>query len=127
MPRLDILDRKDEILTWIEEHQSKAFIAKQLNCKPSTLNLYLKKMGIDYEGNKGSKGKPHQFQYVPALEYIKKSSGISAHRLKQKLIRDGLKEAKCEICGLSEWQEKPIPLELHHIDCNHYNNELSNL
>lgn len=61
------------------------------------------------------------------MEYIKKPSGISAHRLKQKLIRDGLKEAKCEICGLSEWQGKPIPLELHHIDCDHYNNELENL
>jgi DNA-binding CsgD family transcriptional regulator len=59
MPRLDILDRKEEILNWIEEHQSKAFIAKELKCKPSTLNSYLEKMGIVYEGNKGSKGKPH--------------------------------------------------------------------
>lgn len=127
MPRIDILERKDEILQWIEEHQSKAFIAKQLNCKPTTLNNYLDKMGISYEGNKGSKGKPHNNQYVSALEYIKKTSGISTHRLKLKLIKDGIKEAKCEICGLSEWQGKPIPLELHHKNGNHYDNTLENL
>ena len=28
---------------------------------------------------------------------------------------------------LSEWMGKPIPLELHHKDGNHYNNDLSNL
>ena len=34
---------------------------------------------------------------------------------------------KCECCGLSEWMGKPIPLELHHKDFNHYNNSLDNL
>ena len=38
-----------------------------------------------------------------------------------------IKEPKCEVCGLSEWMNKPIPLELHHIDHNRYNNSLDNL
>ena len=84
-------------------------------------------MNISYSGNKGGKGRPHSTSCVSALEYSQKNYGISSHRLKQKLIRDGLKEAKCEICGLSSWQGKEIPLELHHKDYNHYNNNLDNL
>jgi hypothetical protein len=34
---------------------------------------------------------------------------------------------KCETCGLSEWMEKPIPIELHHIDGNSDNNSEDNL
>lgn len=43
------------------------------------------------------------------------------------LISRGVKEAKCECCGLSQWMGNPIPLELHHKDFNHYNNSLDNL
>lgn len=60
MSRTDILERKADILQWIEENQSKAFICRQLKCKPEILNSYLQKMGIIYSGNKGSKGKPSQ-------------------------------------------------------------------
>ena len=54
--RTDILERKDDILRWISEGQTKAYISKQLKCKPETLNSYLDKMGIYYEGNPGRKG-----------------------------------------------------------------------
>ena len=37
------------------------------------------------------------------------------------------KEIKCEICGNTEWLGQPIPLELHHVDRNHYNNDLNNV
>lgn len=124
--RTDILERKEDILKWIEEHQSKAYICRQLGCKPETLNSYLKQMGINYEGNMGGKGIKHDSRYLSAIEYTK-STCVKSHLLKEKLIRDGLKEYKCELCGLSEWQGQPIPLELHHKDGNHYNNELDNL
>lgn len=34
---------------------------------------------------------------------------------------------RCEICGLSEWMGKPIPIELHHIDGDSDNNKEDNL
>ena len=52
---------------------------------------------------------------------------ISSHKLKEKLIKDGIKENKCEICGCSMWQGVMLPLELHYIDNNHNNNALENL
>ena len=124
--RLDILERKSEILHWIDESQSKAFICRQLNCKPETLNSYLKQMGIEYGGNQGLKGLKTDNKYKTAEEYAK-NANVKSHILKLKLIRDGIKEDKCELCGVSIWQGVKLPLELHHKDRNHFNNDFNNL
>ena len=130
MSRYDILERKNEILEWIAANKSKAFICKELRCKPETLNSYLIKMGIQYAGNQGRKGflrhEENSSNYKNAEEYIQGTT-VKSSTLKEKLFRDGIKERKCEICNISEWLGQPAPLELHHIDGNHYNNELSNL
>jgi hypothetical protein len=34
---------------------------------------------------------------------------------------------RCELCGLAEWRESSIPLEVHHKDGNRTNNEYDNL
>lgn len=45
---------------------------------------------------------------------VKNSSFISTCKLKNRLFNEGIKERKCENCGLSVWQGYQIPLELHH-------------
>ena len=125
--RNDILERKDEILQWINENQSKAFICKQLQCKQDTLNTYLKKMNILYAGNQGGKGIKTDPKYKTAIEYIQNNGEIKSSKLKDKLIRDGLKENKCELCGISSWMGVNLVLELHHKNGNHYDNNLNNL
>lgn len=122
--RTDILDRKEEILQWIKEEQPKCYIATQLKCKPETLNHYLKKMGIDYAGQQNTKNSK---AYKSANEYLGTGKFIKSHTLKLKLIKDGIKEDKCEICGVQFWQNVKLPLELHHKDGNHFNNDLDNL
>jgi hypothetical protein len=52
---------------------------------------------------------------------------MNNHAVKIKLIKSGEKQLRCESCGLVEWLEKPIPIELHHIDGNGCNYELKNL
>jgi hypothetical protein len=45
-------------------------------------------------------------------------------------IKKWLKEEKnntCEMCGISEWNGKILPMEVDHIDGNTKNNNLSNL
>ena len=124
--RTDILERKEEILQWISEHQPKAFICRQLRCKPETLNSYLKQMGIEYAGNMGQKGIRKDPKYKTAEEYIQ-GTNVKSPILKAKLIRDGLKKDECEICGVSTWQGVKLPLELHHKDGDHFNNQFDNL
>ena len=79
-------------------------------------------MGIKYSGNKNRKGMKHYEGRKPIEEYLSGNSGNASKR--KRLIEEGLKEAKCECCNLSEWMGKPIPLELHHKDFNHYNNSI---
>lgn len=125
MARTDILDRKEEILQWIDENQTKFFISQQLNCKQETLNSYLKKMNIEYAGNQSGKGQPAA-QYKTAEEYSQ-STCVKSSIMRLKLLKDKVRLHKCEKCGLTEWLDKLIPLELHHKDGNHFNNNLDNL
>lgn len=126
--RNDILERKEEILKWIEERQPKAYMCRELKCKPETLERYLGLMEISYQGNQGLAGfKVIDNNYIPAVEYIKNSATVKSTVLRDKLIKENIKENKCERCGLTTWLEEPISLELHHIDGDHYNNNFDNL
>ena len=50
-----------------------------------------------------------------------------SYQLCKRLISEGYKEKKCEICGITEWMNKPISLQLHHKDGNSINHRLENL
>jgi Zn finger protein HypA/HybF involved in hydrogenase expression len=123
--RTDIQERKEDILRWIEEERSKAYMCSQLHCKQATLNAHLLKMDIVYDGQQNQKGRPNAGKKT-AEEYAS-GDNVKSHILKAKLIQDGIKKCECEICGAYIWQGEPLPLELHHKDGNHYNNDLENL
>lgn len=92
------------------------------------LKQLVKKYSIDYTHFTGRASTYSQKEKrVSALEYIKNNKHVSSHKLRLKLISDGLKEEKCEICGLDSWMGDKIPLDLDHIDGNHENNALINL
>ena len=124
--RTDILEQKDQILTWIEENQSKAFIARQLHCKQETLNNYLIKMGIEYNGNQSGKGISKKMPKMSLEQYLAESKDIQSNKVRTKILEEGLKPHKCEHCGLENWLGQPIPLELHHKDGNKDNNIFEN-
>ena len=98
--RTDILERKEEILKWINENQSKAFISRQLKCKQETLNNYLIKMGINYTGNQSGKGKKKKKNKLSFQEYLNTSKDIQSNKVRIKLLEEGIKPHKCENCGL---------------------------
>lgn len=124
--RRDILERRAEIIGWIAEHRPKAFICRELRCKAETLEGHLKRMGLEYKGDRGGHGKSAPNR-KPAVEHLYEGSTIKSHRLKLALLRDGLKTARCEGCQGSEWVGKPMPLELHHINGNPFDNRIENL
>ncbi len=127
--RTDLFNKKELILEWIAEELPKSEMARRLGCKQETLNAYLTKMNITYAGQQAKKGQQKGSNvYKDSSHYLGKNAKyIHSYRLKIKLIRDGLKEDKCEACGNTEWLGKKLPLELHHLDGDHFNNTLDNL
>ena len=73
--------------------------------------------------NKGKKVGPKR----PVEEYLSNQRPIQSYKLKNRLLAEGLKQHKCECCGITEWNGQPAPIELDHIDGNRYNNTIENL
>jgi transposase-like protein len=51
----------------------------------------------------------------------------SRTHLKARLIGAGLKENRCERCGISEWQGDPLSMALHHVNGDGMDNRLENI
>jgi hypothetical protein len=51
----------------------------------------------------------------------------SRKHLKRRLLALGLKQERCETCGISDWLGKPLSLALHHINGDGADNRLENL
>lgn len=104
----------------------------------------LRRLGINLSGNNGEtlKRKIKEYQidishftfHSASLntkkdvnDYLVENSTIHTFKLKERLIRYGLKENKCEICGIDSWMGKPISCQLHHINGINTDNRLENL
>lgn len=127
MYRKDLLDRKDEIIEWMNEGLPFIEIARRLNCARDTATNFCKNINPNYKGNQnyGQKGKTSNNKKT-VIDLLK-NPRIPCSRIRERLIEEGYKERKCEVCGLTEWMGLPIPLELHHKDFNHWNNDINNL
>jgi Zn finger protein HypA/HybF involved in hydrogenase expression len=97
----------------------------------ATIKKKIKEYNIDishFTGqgwNVGMKFKP--FKKYTLEEILQKNFDYQPLKLKKRLIEEGIKEHKCECCQRTEWNDKPIPLELHHINGDRTDNRLENL
>jgi len=99
-----------------------------LEMQYGTFRSYAIALGC-FEPNKAGKGiKRNKLPTVPIQDVLSGRYAYSnAYLLKKRLIKEGIKEEKCECCGLSEWRNAPIAHQLHHKDGNRNNNRLDNL
>jgi len=64
---------------------------------------------------------------MPLAELLVDGTKRGRYNLKSRLIRAGLKNNRCERCGITEWQGQPLSMQLHHINGDGKDNRLGNL
>ena len=127
----------DQLRTICQNSYSYSQVIKELGLTPAGGNYYtIKKDIIDNSidishftfkaWNQGKRFRP-VVQKKPLEEVLVLNSSYQSHKLRLRLISEGYFERKCYNCQLRNWLDNPIPLELHHIDGNHFNNLIENL
>lgn len=116
---------------------SVAAVCSKLGLKPAggnykTVQQKIIDFGIDtnhFTGRGWSKGKkfPVCGRGASLEVLLVSNSRYQSHKLKGRLIRSGVKENRCEICGLNSWLENPLSLELDHVNGVNTDNRLCNL
>jgi 5-methylcytosine-specific restriction endonuclease McrA len=64
---------------------------------------------------------------IPIENLLVVGRKTSRGHLKRRLIQEGLKENRCECCGISEWRGEPLNMALHHINGDGTDNRFENL
>lgn len=93
---------------------------RQLNCNITHFKTERKKFLSQLISKKNIK--------YSLCEILKENSNYSnISRLKQRIIKENLLEYKCDVCGLTEWNDKPISLVLDHINGKNNDHRIENL
>ena len=88
----------------------------------ATLKQVFQNKNIDYSHFKGHAWNKEMSKYEDAL------TDFGTHdwrTIKSKLFQE--REYRCECCGITNWNGQEIKLQVHHIDGDHYNNDIENL
>ena len=120
----------------IKKSKSWAQVCRELQLQPATgSQSHIKKVSVDFNidfshftGRGWNKGKTFPQRGRP-IEFYLVNHGpfIHSHKLKIKLIKCGIKKEECEECKIQTWDGHIIPIELDHINNDHYDNRLENL
>ena|SRR5215831_14881647 len=93
-----------------------------------TVSHYISLLGLDishFTGRVWVGTRPMRPGQRSTLETIFcENSYFATSRLLQVILREGYRERCCEGCGLSEWRDRPIPLEVDHINGQNHDHRL---
>lgn len=130
--------QKDKLEQIVSESYSFAEALRKIGLRDvgsnfKTIKKYVEEYNIDtshFRGqtwNKGM-GNTDYAAYNKLEDILKENTNFKSDTLKYRLVKEGLKQWKCEKCGNEGvWEGKELVLELHHINGNHYDNRLENL
>lgn len=128
---------KDELIVIVQASSSIREILSYFNLKNKGSNyrtLYKKfeEDNIDYThiklGLNNNSGRKFNVPKIPLSEILTKNSTYNRSNLKERLISENILKYECFICGqLPEWNNKPLTLQLDHINGISDDNRLENL
>jgi 5-methylcytosine-specific restriction endonuclease McrA len=97
--------------------------AVELNSTTVTLWRKAKKLGISWKDIK--RENKDKITLTEILDG--KHPSYQTFKLKNRLIKEGIKENKCEECGITEWMGQELVMHLDHKDGNSHNHVIDNL
>lgn len=95
----------------------------------TTIHRAIKRLNLDtahFKGQGWSAGRSFS-PIAPIEDYLSGKRSMTTHRLRLRLLKEGMFQPVCSSCKLDKWLDGSIPLELDHIDGNRDNNSLDNL
>jgi len=97
------------------------------NLQMTTVSLWrrAKKLGLRWKDKNYRSVNPTKIPLIEILEG--KHPYYQTLKLKKRLIKEKIKKNKCDICNITEWNEKPLSMRLDHLDGNSHNHKLENL
>lgn len=119
--------KNEDFILAVKESYSYAEIMRKLGLQPAGGNYdkikrTIKQLNLDtthMTGQGWNNGINYKHPKPPMpIEKIlvENSSYVSSNSLRKRLLKEKIKEPKCECCGATEWLGKPIALELHHVN-----------
>lgn len=125
---------KDELQNLVSNSYSYSEVLRKLGYKNTghnqTLKAYIKLYDIDINHfYQKIGGKDFKLKYTNEDIFIKGCKcNLSTSNIKNRLLRCNLLEYRCALCGNEGyWNNKPLVLQLDHIDGDRTNNLLTNL
>lgn len=114
---------KDELDSITKESDSYLSISKKTGHKRSTITNYINKFNISIEHFVPGKNRPSSNKKI-----LCENSKFSHSSVRKCIFRGNLLQYKCGNCNLDPiWNEKPLVLDLHHINGITTDNRIENL
>jgi len=125
--------KKEDIIKIVGEKTTISDVLNEMGLNPkgggSNLRMMIKEILTEngvYNGHAHNKGK--SYIKISNEDFFKKSDKSRNYwNIRQALFKRGIKDKRCENCGLDKWMEKDIPVEIHHKDGDKLNNNINNL
>lgn len=128
---------KEDFILAVKNSISKREVLKTLGLAEAggnyaILEKKLKSLNLDtshWLGQGHLKGKKHTWtKKIPIQEILVNESLYNdSNKLRIRLIKENILEAKCYECGLTEWRGKSLSFDLEHKNGNRFDNRIDNL
>jgi len=94
-----------------------------------TVHKLVKKFDLDvshWDPYEGHKNRPST-RKIELSDILVKNSKFNRGHLKNRLIKNGLLKYQCSMCGICEWLDHPLSLQMDHINGEKFDNRIGNL
>ena len=128
----------DDLRDALAVSRTYAEILRRLGLRPvganyRTLHAHLDRLGLDtshllgHGWARGVRGRKPAVETPLASILAGDVRHVNTDRLRRRLIRHAILDARCDTCGISEWRGQPAPLELDHKNGDRFDHRLANL